>query len=550
MSARPIDTLDSNADITSRRVRAWLVLLALGTRLAWLALHHGPMGTESTFYARLGENLAGGRGWLGMREQGLQLFYPPLYPLLIAAGTWVVRSAELAGRLTSLVFGTLMVLPMWSLARRAAGARVAALAATLAAVHPLFIASSTAVLSDATYLCFATCAWAWGLRMIEEEGRLWPVLAGISGGLAYLTRPEGLVFPILFLGLSLVSLVRHRAQLARRCAVAAGAFAVTGAPYVIWLFTLTGQVHLEAKSGESFEYARRIAAGLSPSQASHQIEDDLTETGLSMRPNLVSLKTLHAPLGARIGFLFETVRSYGPRILRSLVSDAVFGAPIVIALAFLGWFGVPWDPLRGQHEAYLLTWQALVLLPLVTLQHFSERFGLSFLALLLVPAARGWDFIRQWAVATGESGAQASPATRWAPRGIPWLVVAVMVGFSVRGIPDVADLQPSDPQELVLASWIRDHSQGRERIVDAGPVVAYYAGAAVTSFPYARSEIALRYMAQQGVGFIILRSNAHVAPYIENWLDHGIPDPRATLAYEMKSGDNGDVRIYRFRAAP
>ncbi|HTR20863.1 MAG TPA: glycosyltransferase family 39 protein, partial [Gemmatimonadales bacterium] len=479
-------------------VRVLLVLLALGVRLAWLATHQGLLGEESTYYARLGENLAAGRGWLGMREQGLQLFYPPLYPLLLAAGTWVFRSAELAGRLASLAFGSLLVLPVWSLAKRAAGARIAILAACLAAVHPLFVATSTAVLSDSTYLFFALCAWAVGLRMIEEEGMLAPILLGISAGLAYLTRPEALLFPLFLLGLSVASLVTRRAALARRCAVALGSFAVMGAPYVIWLFTLTGQIHLETKGASNFEYARRIAAGLSPSQASHQIEDDLTETGLGMQSNIATLKTLHAPLGAHVRFLLESTRTYGQAVVRTLISSPVFGAPVALALAFLGWFAAPWNLPRRWHEAYLLTWQGLVVVPLLTLQHFSERFGLSFLALLLVPAAQGVDLIQQWAVATAASGT--GLVTRWTLRGVPWLVVAALLVVSLRGIPDVQDLQPSDPQELVLASWIREHSQGPERIVDAGPVVAYYAGATLTAFPYARSEVALRYLARQQVG--------------------------------------------------
>jgi len=534
---------------SSSRERLLLVALvagALGIRLIWLAAHHGPLGTESTYYARLGENLAAGRGWLGMREQGLQLFYPPLYPLLIAAATWVVHSGVIAGRVVSLLLGSLLVIPVWALARRMAGPRIACIAAVLAVIHPLLIATSTAVLSDTAYLCFAACGWVWGLRMIETDGWPWPILAGVSGGLAYLTRPEGLVFPVLLLALLAAGFVRGRIPLARRAALALGAFAATGAPYVIWLFTLTGQVHLETKSAENFEFARRIAAGLSPSQASHEIADDLTEVGLSMRPNVVNLETLRAPLKQRLRFFAETVRSYGPRILRSLASGPAFGAPITVALAFLGWFGVPWDRERRRHELYLFAWLGLALLPLLSLEHFSERFALSFLALLLVPMARGVDQVRRWAAATGTS--DASPAARGVFTAVPWIAVAALVALSLRGLPDVLDLQPSDPQEVALASWIQAHAEGHERIVDAGPVVAYYAGAAVTSFPYASSETALRYLAKQGVGFIVLRGNQHVAPYVEDWISHGIPDSRATLAYRTTTASGAEIQIYRFRA--
>src|SRR5215813_5241135 len=81
--------------------------LALLLRIIWL--HYWPLSIESegVYYARLGQNLLSGRGYVGIKEVGKQLLYPPLYPLLVALFSSIARDAELAARLVSVVFGSL-----------------------------------------------------------------------------------------------------------------------------------------------------------------------------------------------------------------------------------------------------------------------------------------------------------------------------------------------------------------------------------------------------------------------------------------------------------
>jgi hypothetical protein len=438
------------------------------------------------------------------------------------------------------------VLPVWMLARRIAGVRVARLACLLVAIHPFLVAMSDAVLSESVYLLLLMTGCAWGLRAIEEDDRWAPIVSGAAFGLAYLTRPEGLLFALLGLGLLFAALLRRRWVPVRRSLLFLGSFAVVGAPYVIWLYGVTGGIHLETKSADNFEYARRVAAGVPPAQALHGIEDDLTETGLSVRPSVVTLRTVRASPGESVRFYLQSARLNGPRLFHELTSDMVLGGAILFALAVLGWFADPWDLPRLYRETFVLVLLGALVAPLLTLQHFSPRFGLPFLTLLLVPTARGWDQTGRWAQATGAS--LRWRAARYALLALQPLLLLGMVVASLHGLPDVEDLQVPDPEERVVATWIRQHSRGHERIVDSAPIVAYYAGAAFSPFPYARPETALRYMKHMRVGFVILRSGTEPAPYAEDWLVHGVPDPDATLAYRAPATGGGDIVVYRFGA--
>jgi hypothetical protein len=76
--------------------------------------------------------------------------------------------------------------------------------------------------------------------------------------------------------------------------------------------------------------------------------------------------------------------------------------------------------------------------------------------------------------------------------------------------------------------------------------VAYYAGADLMYLPYARSDLAIRYVAKRRPDFIVLESiTADGLPYTRGWLEKGIPDARAQLIHEER-GPNAQIKIYRW----
>ena len=97
--------------------------------------------------------------------------------------------------MASVIAGILLVIPVYLVARELVGSRAAWIACVLTYIAPVFTNVMADVLSEGTFLLF----WTWGvwaaLRFLKDGRFLWltPMIA--ATGLAYFTRPEGVLLP-------------------------------------------------------------------------------------------------------------------------------------------------------------------------------------------------------------------------------------------------------------------------------------------------------------------------------------------------------------------
>jgi hypothetical protein len=153
-----------------------IVVSALFIRASCAVLFTGEMDAEGVEYTRIAQDLIAGKGYVGIATPGTQLFFPPLFPFLIAGVTWTVGNAEVAARIVSILFGTLLVLPVYLIARRMFGERTAATGAT--ALHPYLIMFSVSVFCDLTFL---TLLWR---DLFGNARRVNPTARAASSGLS------------------------------------------------------------------------------------------------------------------------------------------------------------------------------------------------------------------------------------------------------------------------------------------------------------------------------------------------------------------------------
>jgi hypothetical protein len=153
------------------------VAIAFAVRVA--VLRTQPWVTvDGTEYIRLADGFA--------RGSSFRSVFPPGYPLLIALSHLFAPDRVHAAALVSLMFGSLLPLPVWVLARRAMPAPWALAPLAIVVLHPTLVGLSTVTMSDATYVT----ALFTGLAL-AATGR--SLAAGLAMGLAYATRPEGLL---------------------------------------------------------------------------------------------------------------------------------------------------------------------------------------------------------------------------------------------------------------------------------------------------------------------------------------------------------------------
>jgi 4-amino-4-deoxy-L-arabinose transferase-like glycosyltransferase len=131
--------------------------------------------------------------------KGLSSAAPPFYPFLIFLFSPDSTHVEITGRLLSLFFGTLTMIPLFYLVKEAIGRKEAIFSALLYAFHPYLVTYSGMLLTEATY---------WGLLTLSvyffwtglEKQKVWKIaLSGCFIGLAYLTRPEGIGYVLIYL---------------------------------------------------------------------------------------------------------------------------------------------------------------------------------------------------------------------------------------------------------------------------------------------------------------------------------------------------------------
>jgi 4-amino-4-deoxy-L-arabinose transferase-like glycosyltransferase len=189
-------------------VRWWaagllVVVVAFGLRLAYVDATPGyPLRDDALDYDAHARSIAAGHGYSKTIAHGRPTaFRPPGYPYALA-GVYRLAGVEnapradrvRAARVFGAVLGALVVGLVGVLAAQLWGRRVALVAAALAAVYVPLITVGGAVMSEMLFVVFMLAALIAAIehRRSAHRHRL-AILAGVLGGLAILTRANGMV---------------------------------------------------------------------------------------------------------------------------------------------------------------------------------------------------------------------------------------------------------------------------------------------------------------------------------------------------------------------
>jgi hypothetical protein len=248
--------------LPASRIRSQTVALAVTLFTFWATvtiavqvLERLPHVQDSVTYLFQAQTLARGRLWapepplpeffeqefLLVQEARWLGKYPPGYPMLLALGVllsqpWLINP----------YLATLTVPLLYKLGAALYGRRVGLGAALLAAVSPFFLFMSGSMMAHAAELFWITLfmlSWIWALR--RSRGAGWAVMAGLSFGMAFLTRQAAAVAAgIPFIAMTMAPALRNgraRTAFSRLAIMAAAAlplvallfayqYAVTGDP--------------------------------------------------------------------------------------------------------------------------------------------------------------------------------------------------------------------------------------------------------------------------------------------------------------------------------
>lgn len=508
--------------------------------------------SDETAYLSSGISLFDGQGFT--RHGQPELHFPPFVPFVLGLTHRAVGDAKTAAVLVAIVFGTAAIVPLALMARRVGGARLGRRAAVatawIAAVLPglATMPATRGTGSEAIYtLVVATATWlALGPPPRDRTGSSGPPIgstvggtallrvagAGLLLGLAYLTRPEGLLLAAP-LGLAVIwpaiSAWRHGdggpGPVLVRGALFALPLVLCIVPYAAFLHSHTGEWGLTAKTQDASIEAWHAVAK-SDRLTRDTILYELDETGLQFEDDRSSLTTL-----AR-----EDPSGYAA-ILRTNIGELGTQAigwtlvPLpVTAVAILG----AW---RRRRQRSMLVVLSVAALPVVTALAFfvQPRYLVLTAAALTVPAGVGL----------------ASISARWRT----WVAVVVL------GVSLVASAaafhgpagwgHPYDFTDQRLAGeWLAENATPGARVVSRSMVVDLYDERPTIALPYASLDEVLRYSRAHGARYIVA-DEAHISrlrPQLSSLMDGD--DVDGLRLVHSVTAEGRTTRIYALDPAP
>jgi 4-amino-4-deoxy-L-arabinose transferase-like glycosyltransferase len=335
------------------------LILTLGVRI-YLFGNYYTINNDGVSYIEAARHF-----WEGQWSEGLASFYPPLFPLMIAAAYPLFGDWEMAGQFLPFVLSLFILFPLFALLSRIYGQGVAHAALLFYAVSPFLARLSLEVRTELPYTFFLVLALYSLQRGLDHESLLYFFLVGTASALAYLIRPEGIgliVVGPLFLFYRGWLLGRLKGNWLKAGVLALG-FILFAAPYIFYLRWDTG----------NWLISRKTSTILSLGLAKH---DPATQQVTVDEPASIIRLITSQPLVYGKKVLIDGFRSLGFYFLALHYS--------YLPLLALGWFFL-FRERFWVREDFLLIVLIFFYLAAFSLLYVTRRYGIP-----LVPISLGW----------------------------------------------------------------------------------------------------------------------------------------------------------------
>jgi hypothetical protein len=478
-------TFIQEGELECGRKRHWKVLLlllvfAFVLRL-FLVISPEVIHNDGTEYVQHAKRIL-----LGNLTEGKS---PPLYPLLIAGTQMITQDFEMAGIWVSVIFGALLVLPIFYLARAIFNEAVGTLSALFVAVHPFLYMSAGSVLTESTYHFLLATSVLFGWYAFTKAGFSHILLFSFFTTLAYLTRPEAIGLPIIF---SAWTLLMSPPKRQRRFAKRIGIVFMVGITFFIFSFPYLYQIRRDTGRWGISKKTTISIGSLSGEEEAPSLETLRKKKGMTLSSLIKHPLPVMGKIGAGIlGSLYKFQQAYNP---------------LLFFLAVVGWILLfrrqnvyPW---KGNFFllSHLIFYFGFVFpFFFITKRHTSQMISIS------IPwTAFGFLESTQWL------------HRRWG-KGVPlkkfsiYLLILVLAGLFVQG--RVIHSREIRIIRKEAGLWMRDHLPRGMKVMSRLPQEAFYA-----ELPWIR-------IPDESYGKILMDARSHGVKYlvIDDDIDENSP---------------------------
>jgi 4-amino-4-deoxy-L-arabinose transferase-like glycosyltransferase len=488
-------------------------------------------------------------------------YWSPFYPFVVWCFSLVNHHLEAAGRWVNVLAGAGLIPLMYAWSRRLFGSVSARLTALMIALYPPLAFADTSVMPEALYSLAGISGMLLGWRALAKNRWGSGLAAGICWGAAYLSKPEGIGFLIVFLALSLIWRIIRRTMISWLKIGVIALAATTGflclsSPYLIYLKQSTGAWTISTKGMLNQQMEAAVVFNDGPvKDPFFHVTSDNRHLPYDMGMHFGNFHELKSLSESKERMVQLTVEQYFLKIARNLHQlireclPRLFGVGLLIFFT-LGFFDSCY-PSRKFLLLYLLTFVGSYWFGMVPLFHVNIRYLTPLLPIFFIWIGHGSRMVYQWL-------AQLSIRGRRISRPISAIVVgALYVGgvFLIEMAPVFNQRNPgaamwAQPLELKKAAlWLRSRTEKPPRLMTLNKAIDFYAGqydmTQGASFSYDSIQKNLAYARHRGCEYVIFTSR-----YL-SWFDNlkplvGDSDPPGIQRIYDRTNDLG-IRAVIYR---
>ena len=501
-------------------------------------------------YLTLGINLFSGTGY----TTGVvpELHYTPLFPIVSGLFYLLVRNPELASNLVYVSAGTLLIAPIYLIARRIYGQRVAVITACLLVVYPALSASILywGTMTEPLYMLLVYGAYYAVLLADEGDKARAYVAAGALLSLAYLTRPEAsLTLAAMLAYLALIRLLQrrlfNRGTLLRLAALVL-AFAVVAAPYLGFLYAKSGRLLITGKLGLTYAMGQAVL-DKDPAEYDRLIAS-LDSTGKEIvwySPDRFSYSVLDDLLADPPAFVRRIVanaRLLSGQLFSHTIFPTILGVPLL-----LGLLNVAWDRRRLRRELFLIAVACAPLLAFLPF-HIEIRFFAPLFPVLLIWTAHGLVYAGRWLAATAHTLLPAISENGRVQQLLTILPTAILLLYFTLMIPRVVQSGQNalDWTHKDAGLWLKNNTAQGSVVMARDLAIALYAERPWIPSPNAAYDLTMGYAQYHNARYFVV-DEAEITTLKPQWkalLDDQNPAPGLTHEETFTHGSQRTI-IYR-----
>jgi 4-amino-4-deoxy-L-arabinose transferase-like glycosyltransferase len=501
---------EARSGLPEARVLAFLAISAALVRVFALVQPQRIVWGDEPFYLWLGRNWLTGRGYSFTGYSDVH--HTPMYPLLSGVFYLLTHNLELASDICYVLFGALLVVPVYLLAKEMYRREVGYASAAVVAIYPA-IATAPAfwgTLTEPPYYLFVYTGLLMVLLAMRRERAMLHFSAGLLLGAAYLTRPEAIAYVAAAGGVLVLVRLLERRLLKRATLIGLALFLVGFLlfflPYAYYVYRETGSWMVSEKAGVTFVTCLGLSEG--DTRAFDEATWGLDTTGREVfffsreSYDVSMIDVIREYPSEFVQLLIRNIR----RFVGSLLSTRLFSI-YLLPLMGLAFFKAAWDKVRAKGELLLLA--SLTPVAVFLLFFIQDRYIATLLPTAAVWLGLGVYELGVWLQGTAENlvGDRFSKSTRLRKSvvAIPTvLLVLFFVLLQPRIIRQYTNVGSFRPEHKTIGLWLKDHIPTGSVVMSRYPAIAFYADAQWEPTPNAEYEQIRVYAQAQNVDYLVL----------------------------------------------